>query len=116
MDRCITGTGGVIPKTVRKLYDLALSGLAGDAGALAEAMSVQDRVAAADWTLIKGGVQGTVSQTPPIPVYPSIETIAGLRHCRSATFIRSFFRLICGPSLHLAEIRPGPLCRTRARW
>jgi dihydrodipicolinate synthase/N-acetylneuraminate lyase len=40
---CITGTGNVFPKTIRKLYDQAVKGLKGDAAALTEAMALQDR-------------------------------------------------------------------------
>lgn len=40
---CITGTGNIFPKTIRKLYDQAVKGLKGDAAALTEAMSLQDR-------------------------------------------------------------------------
>lgn len=40
---CITGTGNVFPKTIRRLYDQAVKGLKGDAQALAEAMALQDR-------------------------------------------------------------------------
>jgi dihydrodipicolinate synthase/N-acetylneuraminate lyase len=40
---CITGTGNIFPKTIRKLYDQSIAGLKGDAGALAEAMALQDR-------------------------------------------------------------------------
>ncbi|ORY35772.1 dihydrodipicolinate synthase [Naematelia encephala] len=56
---CITGTGGIIPKTVRKLYDTAVKGLQGDSKALSEAVDLQEKVAAADWISIKTGVQGT---------------------------------------------------------
>jgi len=40
---CITGTGNIFPKTIRKLYDQSIAGLKGDASALAEAMVLQDR-------------------------------------------------------------------------
>ena len=40
---CITGTGNIFPKTIRKLYDQSIAGLKGDAAALAEAMTLQDR-------------------------------------------------------------------------
>lgn len=40
---CITGTGNVFPKTIRRLYDLSIKGLKGDAAALAEALGLQDR-------------------------------------------------------------------------
>jgi dihydrodipicolinate synthase/N-acetylneuraminate lyase len=40
---CITGTGNIFPKTIRKLYDQSIAGLKGDAAALAEAMVLQDR-------------------------------------------------------------------------
>ncbi|WVQ84667.1 hypothetical protein IAT38_006822 [Cryptococcus sp. DSM 104549] len=56
---CITGTGNTIPKTIRKLWDASVAGLKGDAKALAEAQELQDRVAEADWTIVKAGIQGT---------------------------------------------------------
>ncbi|WWD19716.1 hypothetical protein CI109_104180 [Kwoniella shandongensis] len=56
---CITGTGNCIPKTIRKLWDASVAGLKGDAAALAEAVALQDRVAEADWTIVKAGIQGT---------------------------------------------------------
>lgn len=40
---CITGTGNIFPKTIRRLYDQAVKGLKGDAQALVEAMALQDR-------------------------------------------------------------------------
>lgn len=40
---CITGTGNVFPKTIRRLYDQAVKGLKGDASAMNEAMALQDR-------------------------------------------------------------------------
>ena len=40
---CITGTGNIFPKTIRRLYDQAVKGLKGDAQALTEAMALQDR-------------------------------------------------------------------------
>lgn len=55
----ITGTGNAIPKTIRRLWDTSVAGLKGDASALAEAMKLQDRVARADWIIVKGGIQGT---------------------------------------------------------
>lgn len=58
---CITGTGNTIPKTIRRLWDKSVAGLQGDSKALAEAMELQDRVAEADWTIVKAGIQGTVS-------------------------------------------------------
>ncbi|KAK8853287.1 hypothetical protein IAR55_003991 [Kwoniella newhampshirensis] len=56
---CITGTGNCIPKTIRRLWDTSVAGLKGDANALAEALTLQDRVAEADWTIVKAGIQGT---------------------------------------------------------
>ncbi|WWC91804.1 uncharacterized protein L201_006751 [Kwoniella dendrophila CBS 6074] len=56
---CITGTGNAIPKTIRNLYEKSLAGLQGDAKALAEALELQDRVAAADWAIVKAGIPGT---------------------------------------------------------
>ncbi|WVQ66884.1 uncharacterized protein L199_005075 [Kwoniella botswanensis] len=56
---CITGTGNAIPKTIRKLWDTSVAGLKGDANALAEALKLQDRVAEADWTIVKAGIPGT---------------------------------------------------------
>ncbi|TYJ57923.1 hypothetical protein B9479_001278 [Cryptococcus floricola] len=56
---CITGTGNVIPKTIRKLWDASVKGVKSDAKALAEALELQDRVAEADWTIVKAGIQGT---------------------------------------------------------
>jgi len=56
---CITGTGNIFPKTIRKLYDQAVKGLKGDAAALTEAMSLQDRIARSDFIIVKAGVQGT---------------------------------------------------------
>ncbi|KAK6909311.1 dihydrodipicolinate synthase [Kwoniella mangroviensis CBS 10435] len=56
---CITGTGNAIPKTIRKLWDASVAGLKGDANALAEALKLQDRVAEADWTIVKAGIPGT---------------------------------------------------------
>ncbi|KGB76856.1 dihydrodipicolinate synthase [Cryptococcus deuterogattii 99/473] len=56
---CITGTGNTIPKTIRRLWDKSVAGLQGDSKALAEAMELQDRVAEADWTIVKAGIQGT---------------------------------------------------------
>ncbi|WVO18523.1 hypothetical protein L204_106242 [Cryptococcus depauperatus] len=55
----ITGTGNVIPKTIRRLWDCSVAGLQGNAKALAEAMELQDRVAEADWIIVKAGIQGT---------------------------------------------------------
>lgn len=40
---CITGTGNIFPKTIRRLYDQSIAGLKGDSKALAEAMTLQDR-------------------------------------------------------------------------
>ncbi|ODN94765.1 dihydrodipicolinate synthase [Cryptococcus wingfieldii CBS 7118] len=56
---CITGTGNAIPKTIRKLWESSVKGVKGDAKALAEALELQDRVAEADWTIVKAGIQGT---------------------------------------------------------
>ena len=39
----ITSTGGLFPKTVRRLYDQSLKGIAGDHKALVEAIQLQDR-------------------------------------------------------------------------
>lgn len=63
---CITGTGNVFPKTIRRLYDQSIAGLKGDSKALAEAMTLQDRIARSDFIIVKAGVQGTVSRTPRI--------------------------------------------------
>ncbi|KAJ7824670.1 dihydrodipicolinate synthase [Mycena olivaceomarginata] len=57
---CITGTGNIIPKTIVKLYDTAVSALAtGDAAQLAAARALQDLVAEADWVVVKAGIGGT---------------------------------------------------------
>ncbi|WVR00115.1 hypothetical protein IAU59_007257 [Kwoniella sp. CBS 9459] len=56
---CITGTGNAFPKTIRKLWDSSVAGLKGDSQALAEALKLQDRVAEADWTIVKAGIPGT---------------------------------------------------------
>lgn len=40
---CITSTGGLFPKTVRRLYDQGVKGLAGDQKAFKEARELQDR-------------------------------------------------------------------------
>lgn len=67
---CITGTGNVFPKTVRRLYDQAVSGLKGDDVALTEAIALQDRsalaqieklmsVARSEFVLTKASIQGT---------------------------------------------------------
>ncbi|WVW86274.1 hypothetical protein I302_108316 [Kwoniella bestiolae CBS 10118] len=56
---CITGTGNAIPKTIKKLWETSVAGLKGDASALAEALKLQDRVAQADWTIVKAGIPGT---------------------------------------------------------
>ncbi|KAF7357685.1 putative dihydrodipicolinate synthase [Mycena venus] len=79
---CITGTGNIIPKTIVKLYDTAVSALAtGDAEQLEAARELQDLVAEADWAVVKAGIGGTkyamdtyvqeglggVPRTPPTP-------------------------------------------------
>ncbi|KAK7000702.1 putative dihydrodipicolinate synthase [Favolaschia claudopus] len=57
---CITGTGNVIPKTIVKLYDTAVSALAtGNAEQLEAARELQDLVAEADWAIVKAGIGGT---------------------------------------------------------
>ncbi|WWC72113.1 uncharacterized protein I206_106073 [Kwoniella pini CBS 10737] len=56
---CITGTGNAIPKTIRKLWEASVAGLQGDSAALAKALILQDRVAHADWTIVKAGIPGT---------------------------------------------------------
>lgn len=40
---CITSTGALFPKTIRRLYDQGLKGLAGDQAAFNEARQLQDR-------------------------------------------------------------------------
>jgi hypothetical protein len=39
--RCISGIVGFLPKTLRRLYDLSVAGLAGDAQALEQAKALQ---------------------------------------------------------------------------
>ncbi|KAJ7772738.1 dihydrodipicolinate synthase [Mycena maculata] len=57
---CITGTGNIIPKTIVKLYDTAVSALAtGNAEQLQAARELQDLVAEADWAIVKSGIGGT---------------------------------------------------------
>ncbi|KAJ7077304.1 putative dihydrodipicolinate synthase [Mycena belliarum] len=57
---CITGTGNIIPKTIVKLYDTAVSALAtGNAEQLEAARKLQDIVAEADWAVVKAGIGGT---------------------------------------------------------
>ncbi|KAJ6594263.1 dihydrodipicolinate synthetase family protein [Mycena capillaripes] len=57
---CITGSGNVIPKTIVKLYDTAVSALAtGNAEQLEAARELQDLVAEADWAIVKAGIGGT---------------------------------------------------------
>ncbi|KAI5475036.1 hypothetical protein MNV49_002094 [Pseudohyphozyma bogoriensis] len=57
---CITGTGNVIPKTMIKLYNTAVSALAsGSPKELAEAQKIQDIVSNADWAIVKAGIGGT---------------------------------------------------------
>ncbi|KAL7419169.1 hypothetical protein Q5752_006005 [Cryptotrichosporon argae] len=56
---CITGTGNVFPKTMRRLYEQSVAGLKGDSVALAEALELQDRVARSDFIIVKAGIQGT---------------------------------------------------------
>ncbi|KAF7376464.1 putative dihydrodipicolinate synthase [Mycena sanguinolenta] len=57
---CITGTGNVIPKTIVKLYDTAVSALAtGNGEQLEAARELQDLVAEADWAIVKAGIGGT---------------------------------------------------------
>ncbi|KAJ6498947.1 dihydrodipicolinate synthase [Mycena sanguinolenta] len=57
---CITGTGNIIPKTIVKLYDTAVSALATGSGEQLEvARELQDLVAEADWAVVKAGIGGT---------------------------------------------------------
>ncbi|KAJ7451730.1 putative dihydrodipicolinate synthase [Mycena galericulata] len=57
---CITGTGNIIPKTIVKLYDTAVSALAtGNIEELEAARKLQDLVAEADWAVVKSGIGGT---------------------------------------------------------
>ncbi|KAJ7693330.1 dihydrodipicolinate synthetase family protein [Mycena rosella] len=57
---CITGTGNIIPKTIVKLYDTAVSALTtGNAEQLEAARELQDLVADADWAVVKAGIGGT---------------------------------------------------------
>ncbi|KAJ6625815.1 dihydrodipicolinate synthase [Mycena sp. CBHHK59/15] len=57
---CITGTGNIIPKTIVKLYDTAVSALStGNADDLQAARALQDLVAEADWAIVKAGIGGT---------------------------------------------------------
>jgi hypothetical protein len=58
---CITGTGNIFPKTIARLYALAVKGLKGDAAALSEALVLQDRIARSDFIIVKAGIPGTVS-------------------------------------------------------
>jgi dihydrodipicolinate synthase/N-acetylneuraminate lyase len=66
--RCITGTGNIFPKTIARLYTLAVKGLKGDAAALTEALALQDRVARSDFIIVKAGVAGTVGLRSSIGV------------------------------------------------
>ncbi|KAM0787795.1 hypothetical protein ACM66B_003849 [Microbotryomycetes sp. NB124-2] len=56
---CITGLANVAPKSCRKLYELAYSGFKGNAADLAAAARLQELVSAGDWTMQKGGINGT---------------------------------------------------------
>ncbi|GFZ48816.1 hypothetical protein JCM24511_06565 [Saitozyma sp. JCM 24511] len=56
---CITGTGNIFPKTIARLYTLAVKGLKGDAAALSEALVLQDRIARSDFIIVKAGIPGT---------------------------------------------------------
>jgi dihydrodipicolinate synthase/N-acetylneuraminate lyase len=57
----ITSTGGLFPKTVRRLYDQALKGIAGDHKAFVEAVQLQDRVSESDGIAVGLSFQGAVS-------------------------------------------------------
>lgn len=57
---CITGTGNLFPKTMRKLYETSLAAIKGeDPAAWSKALELQDRVAASDYTIVKAGIPGT---------------------------------------------------------
>ena len=54
----ITSTGAMVPKTVRKLYDLSLQGIAGDHKAFLAAVELQERVSRCDGIAISYGIPG----------------------------------------------------------
>ncbi|CAI6027067.1 unnamed protein product [Clonostachys chloroleuca] len=56
---CIASSGGVFPKTLRRLYDTSVAGLNGDIQALNEAKELQNRVARSDAIVCGSGIQGT---------------------------------------------------------
>ncbi|KAK4046205.1 hypothetical protein OIV83_006237 [Microbotryomycetes sp. JL201] len=56
---CITGLANIAPKSCRKLYELACSGFKGNADDLRAAAKLQELVSAGDWTMQKGGINGT---------------------------------------------------------
>lgn len=92
---CITGTGNTIPKTIRRLWDKSVAGLQGDSKALAEAMELQDRVAEADWTIVKAGIQGTVS-IQPIPTWQLLTYLL-----RNTSLTITWRRVLAVPSDYL---------------
>ncbi|CAH0055949.1 unnamed protein product [Clonostachys solani] len=56
---CIASSGGLFPKTLRRLYDTSVAGLNGDDQALDEAKKLQIRVARSDAIVCGSGIQGT---------------------------------------------------------
>ncbi|KAK4049102.1 hypothetical protein OIO90_005572 [Microbotryomycetes sp. JL221] len=56
---CITGLANVTPKSCRKLFELAQSGFKGNQQDFKAASQLQQLVSAGDWTMQKGGINGT---------------------------------------------------------
>ena len=59
MTGSITGTGNLIPKTIVKLYEVAVKALSTEPGLMKQAMELHRRVAEADWVIVKAGISGT---------------------------------------------------------